>query len=80
MAVVQPDAPGLESPVAGLARLDRYFSLPLVFAVLGAATFAVAWNRGIALVYALFAVLVGAVFASAAGARWMLRPASVRIA
>ncbi len=80
MPVGQPDASGLESPVAGLARLDRYLSLPLVFAVLGAATFAVAWNRGIALVYALFAVLVGAVFASAAGARWMLRAASVRIA
>jgi len=80
MPVGQPDATGLESPLGGLARLDRYLSLPLVFSLLGAATFAVAWNRGIALVYALFAVLVGAVLVSVAGARWMLRDASVRFA
>lgn len=67
-------APLLES----LARLERHLSLPWVFAALGAITFLIAWNRGIALLYALFAVMAGAVFLSLAGARWMLRAATVR--
>src|SRR5713226_2794834 len=80
MPAAERGTAGLDSPVASLARLDRYFSLPLVFALLGAATFLAAWNRGIALIYALLALLVGAVVVSFAGVRWMLRAATIRLA
>ena len=70
----------MSSPVLEiLARLERRLSLPWVFAALGAITFLIAWNRGIALLYALFAVMVGAAILSLAGAYWMLRAATVRL-
>jgi uncharacterized protein (DUF58 family) len=64
---------------AGLSRLERYLSVPLVFSVLGAVIFFIAWNRGIALMYALFAFMAGALALSFAGARWMLRAAGLRM-
>src|SRR5215467_10529529 len=66
------------SPLA--ARLERLVSMPLVFGALAAATFAIAWNRGIALIYALFAILVAVVLVSLLAPRWMLRAAKVRLA
>jgi uncharacterized protein (DUF58 family) len=65
------------APVA--ARLERMVSMPLVFGALAAATFAIAWNRGIALIYALFAILVAVVLVSLLAPRWMLRAATVRL-
>lgn len=66
------------SPV--VARLERLVSMPLVFGALAAATYAIAWNRGIALIYALFAVLAAVTLVSVLGPRWMLRAATVRLA
>lgn len=73
-----PDGLPLAAPLASLAWLERLLSMPLIFALLGIATFVIAWNRGIALLYALFAVLVGAALFSLVGARLMLRAATVR--
>jgi uncharacterized protein (DUF58 family) len=64
--------------VPALAVLDQYLSMPLVFGALAAATFAIAWNRGIALIYVLFAILVGVALLSVLGPRWMLRAARLR--
>jgi uncharacterized protein (DUF58 family) len=72
--VSEPEA-GAASPAA----LERYLSMPVVFGALGAATFLIAWNRGIALIYALFAIFVGVALLSALGPRWMLRPARLRL-
>ena len=63
---------------AAAVRLERLVSMPLVFGALAAATFAIAWNRGIALIYALFAILAAVALVSALGPRWMLRAASLR--
>ncbi len=78
MSTPETPAPSLASDLPSLAALDRYLSLPLVLALLVAATFLIAWNRGIALMYALFAVLVGVAVLSVTGPRWMLRRATVR--
>jgi uncharacterized protein (DUF58 family) len=72
----EPREPGTAVPA--LAVLDRYLSMPLVFAALAAATFAIAWNRGIALIYVLFAILAGIALLSVLGPRWMLRAATLR--
>jgi uncharacterized protein (DUF58 family) len=66
--------------LAGLAALDRYLSIPLVFGLLSTAAFLIAWNRGIALMHAVFALCIGIAVVSIAGAWWMLRPARVRFA
>ncbi|HEX3098013.1 MAG TPA: DUF58 domain-containing protein [Usitatibacter sp.] len=66
--------------LAGLAALDRYLSVPLVFGLLSAAAFLIAWNRGIALMHAVLALCAGIAAVSIAGAWWMLRPARVRFA
>ena len=79
METGQAPVAGVASPLSSLAWLERRLSLPLVFGVLAAATFLIAWNRGIALLYALFALLVAAVLLSILGPRLMLRAASVRI-
>ncbi len=75
----QPEGLRLSAPLASLAWVERWLSIPLIFALLGIATFIIAWNRGIALLYALFAVLVGAALFSLLGARLMLRTASIRL-
>jgi uncharacterized protein (DUF58 family) len=80
MSAPETPAPSLASELPALAALDRFLSLPLALALLAAATFLIAWNRGIALMYALFAVLVGVAALSAVGPRWMLRRATVRFA
>src|SRR5512142_3187192 len=64
--------------LAGLAALDRHLSIPLVFGLLAAAAFAIAWNRGIALMHAVFALFVSIAIVSVVGAWRMLRPARVR--
>jgi len=74
----QPKALEPGAGAAALAALDRYLSMPLVFGALAAATFAIAWNRGIALIYVLFAILVGVAIVSVLGPRWMLRAAKLR--
>lgn len=78
----KPQAPVAGSPLSaslsGLAWVERLLSIPLIFSLLGAATFFIAWNRGIALLYGLFAVLIGAALFSLIGARLMLRTATVR--
>jgi len=74
----QPKAREAGAAVPALAVLDRYLSMPLVFGALGVATFAIAWNRGIALIYVLFAILVGVALVSVLGPRWMLRAATLR--
>lgn len=58
----------IESRVAALDGLEKRLTLPLVLAFLALATFFIAWNRGIALFYALAflllaALLVGGLFA-----------------
>jgi uncharacterized protein (DUF58 family) len=68
------------SELAGLAALDRYLSVPLVFALLAAASFLIAWNRGIALMHAVFALFVAVALVSLVGPMLMLRPARVRFA
>ncbi len=79
MSTPETPAPSLaSSELKSLEALDRYLSLPLVLGLLAAATFLIAWNRGIALMYALFAVLVGVGLLSVVGPRWMLRRATVR--
>ena len=67
----------LTSALSSLAWLDRYLSMPLVFGLLSAAIFLIAWNRGITLLYGLFALLMGVVLCSVIGAKWMLRQARV---
>ena len=67
------------APLAGLAWLDRYASMPLIFIVLAAAVFLIAWNRGIALLYALLAILIGVALFSVLGARLMMRAATIRL-
>ena len=80
MARREADSAGsvASAELKGLASIDRYLSVPLIFGLLATASFLIAWNRGIALMYALFAVLVGATLLSILGPRWMLRPATVR--
>jgi len=65
---------------AALGWLERFVSMPLVFGALAAATFAIAWNRGIALIYALFAILAAVLVVSVLGPRAMLRAAALRFA
>lgn len=72
-----PDPASPSVFLSALERLERHVSMPRFFALLGVAIFFIAWNRGIALLYALFALWVGVVIISVIGARWMLRPASV---
>ncbi|CAN5336017.1 hypothetical protein BH11PSE11_BH11PSE11_27670 [soil metagenome] len=80
MAVPKPsDELSLTAPLANLAWIDRFFSIPLIFFLLGAATFFIAWNRGIALMYALFAMLIGGALFSFLAARMMVRPAKVQL-
>ena len=79
MSTPQPSADGLplSAPIAGLARVERYLSISLIFGFLAVAIFFMAWNRGIAMLYALFAVLAGAGLISLIGARLMLRRATL---
>jgi len=68
------------SPVlAALAKLEHKLALVHVFAVLGTVLFLIAWNRGVVLLYALFALWMGVIFISLIGARWMLRPANIKL-
>lgn len=58
----------IEARVAALDRLEKRLTLPLVLGFLALATFFIAWNRGIALFYALAflllaVLLVGSLFA-----------------
>src|SRR5258708_35885154 len=79
MAAPETPAPSLaSSELKSLEALDRYLSLPLVLGLLAAATFLIAWNRGIALMYALFAELVGVGLLSVHVPRWMIRRPTVR--
>src|SRR5258708_39925394 len=78
MSAPEPPAASLaSSELKSLEALDRYLSLPLVLGLLAAATFLIAWNPGIALLYALFAVLVGVGLLSVVGARRVLRRPTV---
>ncbi len=63
-----------------LAVLDRHASLPVVFGTLAAAMFLIAWNRGIAMLYVLLAILAAVALVSALGPLWMLRAARLRLA
>lgn len=82
MTMAAPETPAssalASSELSSLAVVDRYLSVALVLSLLGAATYLIAWNRGVALMYALFAVLVGVAVVSVAGPRWMLRRARLR--
>jgi len=69
----------LAAPIKGLSALDRHLNVPLVFGLLAAIVFFIAWNRGIALLYAMFAILVAVGLCSLVAARIMLRAASLRI-
>lgn len=67
------------SAIRSLAWLDRYLAMPWIFALLAAAIFFSAWNRGIILLYALFAMLVSLALYSFIGSRCMLRGATVEV-
>ena len=66
------------SEFAGLASLDRYLSVPLIFGLLAAGSYLIAWNRGIAFMHAVFALFVAVAILSAVGPALMLRRSRVR--
>ena len=68
----------LSGSLASLAWVERVWSLPWIFGLLGASAFFIAWNRGIALLFALFALWVGAALFSLLGPRLMVRAARLR--
>lgn len=74
-----PEASAESSVLGALGKLEQRLTLLHIFAVLGTALYLIAWNRGVVLLYALFALWMGVVFISLVGVRWMLRPASIKL-
>jgi uncharacterized protein (DUF58 family) len=66
------------SDLSGLASLDRYLSVPLIFGLLAVGSYLIAWNRGIAFMHAVFALFVAVAILSAVGPVLMLRRSRVR--
>lgn len=62
-----------------LSALERRLSIGIVFAVCLAVFYLIAWNRGIALLYGLWAVMIIALLVSVLGPWLMLRPLRLRV-
>lgn len=71
-------SPEIQSP-KWQVRLENAITIERVIWLLAMVVFLVAWNRGLHLLYAMFAFLVSAMLISYAGAWWQLRGLSCSV-